>query len=213
MKQKQTHDLVLISMLIAVEMVLMFTPLGYIPLGVIRATTLHIPVILAAIILGYRGGIILGLVFGITSILINTFAPTATSFVFSPFYRVGEFSGGFPSLLIALVPRMMIGVVSAFVYEKLSTKLPHTLTASIASICGALTSTVLVLSGIYLFFGESYAAVRNIPYQTLISVLMSIVFTNGIMEAILAAAIVTPLSRILRPRKEHPWNLKSKKTS
>lgn len=213
MKQQKTHDLVLISMLIAVEMVLMFTPLGYIPLGVVRATTLHIPVILAAIILGYRGGIVLGLVFGITSVLINTFAPTATSFVFSPFYRVGEFSGGLSSLIIALVPRMLLGGVSAFVYEKLSRKLPQSLAASIASICGTLTNTILVLGGIYLFFGQSYAQVRNIPYQTLISVLMSIVFTNGIMEAILAAAIVTPLSKILRPRKEHPWNLKNKNAS
>lgn len=52
MKNKKTKDFVLYAMFIAIEMLLVFIPfLGYIPIGPLRATTLHIPVIIAGIIL------------------------------------------------------------------------------------------------------------------------------------------------------------------
>ena len=55
MKNKKTKDLVLYAMFIAIEMLLVFIPfLGYIPIGPLRATTLHIPVIIAGIILGKK---------------------------------------------------------------------------------------------------------------------------------------------------------------
>ena len=44
-------------------------PLGYIPLGVITPTTVHIPVIIAGIILGWKKGAFAGFVFGLTSFL------------------------------------------------------------------------------------------------------------------------------------------------
>ena len=47
MKSKKTKNLVLYAMFIAIEMILVFIPfLGYIPIGPLRATTLHIPVII-----------------------------------------------------------------------------------------------------------------------------------------------------------------------
>ena len=45
-----------------------FTPFGYIPLGFMNATIIHVPVIIGAIILGPKYGGFLGLVFGITSL-------------------------------------------------------------------------------------------------------------------------------------------------
>ena len=66
--------------------------LGYIPLGFTRATIIHIPVILGALVLGPKKGAFLGLIFGLTSLINNTMNPTVTSFVFSPFYSLSEFS-------------------------------------------------------------------------------------------------------------------------
>ena len=51
---EKTYDLVVLSLMIAIEVILILTPLGYIPIGGIRATTLHIPVMLAGILLGYN---------------------------------------------------------------------------------------------------------------------------------------------------------------
>ena len=98
MKNKKTKDLIFYAMFIAIEMLLVFIPfLGYIPIGPLRATTLHIPVIIAGIILGKKGGMIIGLVFGLSSLFYNTISPTVTSFVFSPFI-----SGSILSAIVAI---------------------------------------------------------------------------------------------------------------
>ena len=57
--------LTLVGLLAAVEVVLTLTPLGFIPLGVTKATTIHIPVILGAVLLGPAAGAVLGGVFGV----------------------------------------------------------------------------------------------------------------------------------------------------
>ena len=64
MNQKKTDVRLLAQMalLVALELVLAFTPLGYIPLGFMNATTMHIPVILGACLLGPKMGGVLGAV-------------------------------------------------------------------------------------------------------------------------------------------------------
>ena len=52
----KTRDLVEMALFAAIIVILAFTPLGYIPLGVITPTTVHIPVIIAGIILGWKKG-------------------------------------------------------------------------------------------------------------------------------------------------------------
>ena len=75
----------LTALFTAIIVIMAFTPLGYIPLVVINATIIHIPVILGALFLGPKKGAFLGFVFGLTSFINNTFkAATASAFVFSP---------------------------------------------------------------------------------------------------------------------------------
>lgn len=51
-RKKDTRWMALLAMMVAVELVLVATGIGLIPLPVIKATTLHIPVILGAVLLG-----------------------------------------------------------------------------------------------------------------------------------------------------------------
>ena len=61
MKNKmQTRRMALLGIFIGFELVLMLTPLGYIPIGPLKATTLHIPVILIAVACGWKEGAVLG---------------------------------------------------------------------------------------------------------------------------------------------------------
>lgn len=73
-RKKDTRWMALLAMMVAVELVLVATGIGLIPLPVIKATTLHIPVILGAVLLGPLAGGILGAVFGLSSMWINTTA-------------------------------------------------------------------------------------------------------------------------------------------
>ena len=109
----------LTALFTAIIVIMAFTPLGYIPLVVINATIIHIPVILGALFLGPKKGAFLGFVFGLTSFINNTFkAATASAFVFSPVlaYNVVGASGIFKSLYICFVPRILVGVVPYFIY-------------------------------------------------------------------------------------------------
>ena len=118
--------------------------------------------------------------FGCTSIWINTFTPTITSFVFSPFYSAGAYHGNIYSLVIALIPRMLIGVVAAVVYRFLvKNKISKVLACAAAGLFGSLTNTILVLSGIYIFFGPGYAAAKGMPFNQLFTFIVGIIGVNG----------------------------------
>lgn len=119
MKNEKTYELVLTALFTAIIVIMAFTPLGYIPLVVINATIIHIPVILGALFLGPKKGAFLGFVFGLTSFINNTFkAATASAFVFSPVlaYNVVGVSGIFKSLYICFVPRILVGIVPYYIY-------------------------------------------------------------------------------------------------
>lgn len=119
MKNEKIYELVLTALFTAIIVIMAFTPLGYIPLVVINATIIHIPVILGALFLGPKKGAFLGFVFGFTSFINNTFNPvTPSAFVFSPVLAVNVvgISGIFRSLYICFVPRILVGVVPYYVY-------------------------------------------------------------------------------------------------
>ncbi len=196
--------MVKMALFIALIILLSVTPLGYIPIGAINATTIQMPVIIGAVLFGWKKGAVLGGVFGVTSLIKNTLQPNATSFVFSPFVPVfGEESGSLWALVICLLPRIMIGVVAAFLFWLLAkTKINKTIAAAAAGFCGSMTNTVLVMGGIFLFFGESYSAAKDIAYTTLLATVSAAITGAGITEAIVSAvvsgAVCTALFKYLK---------------
>ena len=190
-KSQKTSDMVKMALFIALIILLSVTPLGYIPLGAINATTIQMPVIIGAVLFGWKKGAVLGGVFGLTSLLKNTIQPNLTSFVFSPFVPVfGEESGSLWAIIISLVPRMMIGVTAAFVFALLTKfNVNKTLSSAAAGFFGSLANTVLVMGGIYLFFGESYSAAKEIAYNALMATVAATITGAGITEAIVSAVV------------------------
>lgn len=200
MNKKQTRFYAFMSMFLAVEVILTFTPLGFLRIGPLNATTMHIPVIIAGIAFGMKAGIFTGSMFGLLSIWNATINPTITSFVFSPFIEIGGMHGNFMSLLIAMIPRILLGIAAAGVYEFLRKKnINLTICILSAAVIATLTNTILVLSGIYIFFADSYAAAMNIDVQTLVTVLLGIISTNGILEIILACILSISICKALKP--------------
>ena len=113
----KTQNMVKLALFAGIIVVLSMTPLGYIPLGVIKATTIHIPVILGSILLGWKAGAVLGGIFGLTSLVVNTLTPSLTSFVFTPFYSLdgsgGSFAYGDEETVTAAVAGMVSGMTVA----------------------------------------------------------------------------------------------------
>lgn len=202
-RNTKTLELTQLGIFTAIMLIMAFVPyLGYIPLGFMNATIIHIPVILGALFIGPRAGAILGFVFGLTSLYNNTFNPNITSFVFSPFYTASGVNGGIRSLIICFVPRILIGVVAYYSYRLIIKNFGNrpktrTIAFAVAGVAGSLTNTILVMSAIYFLFGESYATARNISVDVLYKVILTVIGTQGIPEAIVAGIIVTIVGKAL----------------
>ena len=112
---KDTRYTVTVALMMAIIIVLANTPLGMIQLPIIKATTVHIPVIIGAIVLGPLAGAILGATFGVCSLISNTMAPTLLSFAFSPFLA-SDVPGIFKALWISVGCRMLIGIASGWLW-------------------------------------------------------------------------------------------------
>ncbi len=196
-----SHVLLMSQMafLTAIMMVMAFTPLGYIPLPFMNATTMHIPVIIGACLLGPKTGAILGGIFGLTSVVKATIQPNITSFVFTPFYSFSpQFHGGFESLIVAIVPRIFIGLVAGYLFLFLKKKMKGlSLPLLISGFVGSMVNTVGVMSLIYLLFGEQYAAAGGKDPSMLFGIIMGVIGINGIPEALIAAVLTQAVGRAL----------------
>lgn len=202
--RRKTTFLVQFALLLAIEALFCFTPLGSIPIGPLVATLAAVPVIITAIVMGPGAGSLMGFAAGTFSFLVWTFMPPSPlAFVFTPFYSIGDISGNYWSLVICFVPRILIGFVTGVSYKVFAQVLrSKAVPYLIGGAMGSLTNTFGVLSGIYIFFGREYASLLDKSYEFLLGFLGVTVLTNGIPEAIIgaiaAAAICPPLQKMLK---------------
>ena len=114
-RKRDTRWLVLLALFVAIEIFLNVTGIGLIPLPLIKASTLHIPVIIGAVLMGPLAGGVLGGVFGLCSIWSNSTAPGLLSFAFSPFLATSA-AGAVKTIWIAFGCRVLIGVVAGWLW-------------------------------------------------------------------------------------------------
>lgn len=206
-QKKDTRWLAGVAMMTAIVILLANTPLGLIHLPVIKATTIHIPVILGAIVFGPLAGAFLGLVFGICSVISNMMVPSLLSFAFNPFLAP-DFAGVLKVLWIAVGCRIMIGVVSGWLWIGLShlrsSRLHHVSAARfqyvalpLTGFLGSMTNTIFVMGSIYFLFAREYAEARNVGLSAVFGLVMTTVTGSGIPEAIAAAVLVLAIGKAL----------------
>lgn len=193
-----TRYMATLAMLCGLLLVMGMTGIGFIPLPVIKATTMHIPVILGAVVLGPAAGGVLGAVFGLCSIWVNTTTPGLLSFAFSPFMSTEGLSGVLKSLWIALGCRILLGVIAGWLWRlmKKITKQDYIalpVTAAVATIC----HTLLVMGSIYVLLAQQYAQAKNVAITAVFGLVMGTVTASGIPEAIAAAVLVTVIGKAL----------------
>lgn len=197
-RRHDTRQMVSVALMAAIVIVLANTPLGMIQLPVIKATTVHIPVILGAILLGPFAGAILGAVFGICSLISNTMAPTLLSFAFSPFMSTTGIPGAIKALWISVGCRILIGVVAGWLWILLTkVKVNQNIALPIVGFVGSMVNTVTVMGSIYLLFAQEYANAREVGVRAVWGLIMGTVTASGIPEAVAAAILVLALGKVL----------------
>ncbi len=197
-KRHDTRWMVSVALMAAIVIVLANTPLGMIQLPIIKATTVHIPVIIGAILLGPSAGAILGAVFGICSLISNTMAPTLLSFAFSPFMSTTGIPGVLKAIWISVGCRILIGVAAGWLWILLNkVKLNHLIALPIVGFAGSMVNTIAVMGSIYLLFAQQYAEAREVGVSAVWGLIMGTVTASGIPEAIAAAVLVLALGKVM----------------
>ena len=197
-RRKDARWMAGVAMMAAIVVLLANTPLGMIPLVVTKATTVHIPVILGAILFGPLAGGILGGVFGVCSVIINTFTPALTSFAFSPFMSTTGLPAAIKALWVAVGCRILIGVVAGWLWKALSHTRVNSWTAlSIVGFTGSMVNTVTVMGSIFLLFTQQYAQAKEVALEAVSGLILTTVVVNGIPEAIVATVLVAVIGKNL----------------
>ena len=197
-KKMDTRYMATLAMFCGILLVMGATGIGFIPLPVIKATTMHIPVSLGAVLLGPAAGAVLGGVFGLCSIWANTTSPGLLAFAFSPFMTTEGLPGVLKSLWIALGCRILLGVIAGWLWKGLKKVLKQDylalpVTAAVSTIC----HTILVMGSIYLLLAQQYAQAKNVAITAVFGLVMGTVTASGIPEAIIAAVLVTVIGKAL----------------
>ncbi len=197
-RKLDTRYMATLAMLCGILMVMGITGIGFIPLPVIKATTMHIPVILGAILLGPSAGGILGGLFGLCSMWTNTITPNLLSFAFSPFMTTEGFPGILKSIWIALICRLLFGIAAGWLWKLVKKMTSNDYVAlPVTAAVSTVLHTVLVMGSIYVLLAQQYADVKNVALSGVFGLIMGTVTASGIPEAIAAAILVTVIGKAL----------------
>lgn len=191
----KTKKFVYTAILLAIMFMLYLTPLGFLQIGPFAITTMHIPVIVGSIILGYKRGAFLGLVFGLLSMYRATVLISPTSFVFSPFIPApGSEQGSLWALVVAILPRILVGVTPALVIALFpKTNLKRTVGYGLAGLIGSLTNTVFVLGLMGTIFGQQLG---YDSFQAVLLLIGGVIASNGIVEMLVAMFVTASLANV-----------------
>ena len=138
-KKFSTKFLVEMALLVAIILIMAFTPLGYIKTAGIEITLIVVPVAVGAVTLGPAAGAILGGVFGLASFLrcfgLNAFGAMLLSI--NPFL----------AFLLYVPTRILTGWLTGLIYQGIrKTKIPSNVSITIPNLCCPLLNTTFFMS-------------------------------------------------------------------
>ncbi|MGV3487067.1 MAG: ECF transporter S component [Tuberibacillus sp.] len=169
------RKIVIAGVLSAIAILLGVTRLGYIPVPTAagNATIMHVPVIIGGIMEGWGVGLIIGLIFGVSSFL-NATLPL------------------FKDPLVAILPRLFIGIIATLSYVGLR-RANEYLAVGVSAFLGSMTNTILVLA---------MAVIRNyLTWGAALTVAVTNGIPEAIVAVIITLAVVTAWKQLSKGKK------------
>lgn len=183
------------ALLVAIIILLTFTPLGYITLPFIAATTIQMPVIIGAVMMGPMAGLALGIAFGLSALckvlMMPGADPVATAILSYNFFLYA---------VIAIVPRGLMGWLSGLLFAGLNKTLPNQrlISYGIIGFVGSMLNTIFYLGSLWLMASGIVAEVYSMDISGVGAMVMTVAATAGIPEAIVSCVIVAAVCRALQ---------------
>src|SRR5690554_2377111 len=189
MRHNEIRDLVFATLLIAIISILTFTMIGFINIGgVAFITIMHIPVLVGAMVLGRKYGLILGAAFGLSSLILSAILLGVNA--------------PFTNPLLSVASRMFFGWMIYPLYTVISKRISKpSVSITLTMIISTFIHTLIVSVLLY-FIGKSgfYFTASENPFttnQNILGVLVGLFSLNGLIEIALAALVGTPAVLVL----------------
>lgn len=195
-KSFSTLRLVQLAILTAIMLVLSFTPLGYLRVGMMSISFLTLPVAVGAVLLGPKAALFLGAVFGASS-FVQCFGMDPTGVALMGISPIKTF-------ITCVVPRLLVGILPALLYRALERKNGSAATVA-ACLTAPVVNTVLFLGCLVVFFGNE-PLIAGLG-DSVWAILMALGLANLALEApvcvVIGTAVCLALKRAVRPARRN----------
>ena len=191
------HRITLTALLVAIIFLLAFTPLGYLVIGPIAATTIQMPVVSGAVLMGPVTGLVLGAFFGLSAIVKVLTMPGA-----DPFATMALTYSPLAYITVCMGSRMLMGWLTGLLGVGLR-KIPalggkrSVIRYGIAGFSGSLMNTVFYLGLLWLLAREVIATAYNVDVSGVGTIVMTTAVTAGLPEAAVSCVVVGAVCRAL----------------
>lgn len=193
-KKIDTIYLVEMALLIAIILIMAFTPIGYIRTLGLEITLIVVPVAVGAVTLGPSAGAVLGAVFGITSFI--------QCFGMSPFGAVLLSINPVYTFIVCVFSRVLMGWLTGLLYQTFLKCGPlKKVSVVLANLCCPLLNTLFFMGTLTLFFYQT-EYIQGIAQgmgagNPLVFVLL-FVGVNGMVEAVACFVAGSAISQALK---------------
>ena len=198
MKNKKTLEMVQMAVLVAIILIMAFTPLGYLRTVGLEISMLSIPVVIGAMCVGPGCGAVLGLVFGLTSFYM--------CFGMSRFGAALLSINPFLTFLVCVPTRALMGYLTGILFRVIH-RIDKTKTVSyfVCGLLGAFMNTLFFMGMLMICFGNSTflrEMNESMGNLNIIAFIIAIAGINGLLEmpltCIAGGAVSKALSRAFR---------------
>ena len=191
-KRSSTLYMVELAMMIAIILLMSFTPLGYLRTPGLSITLLTIPVAVGAIILGPKGGAVCGLAFGATSFYM---AVTGSSAFAAALFNINPFG----TFIVCIVARVLEGWITGLIFKAVRGKMKNG-AYLVASLACPLLNTLFFMSALVLIFYHTdyiQGFVTSLGVSNPFTFVVAFVGVQGLIEAIVCFILAGAISRAL----------------
>ena len=185
-KKLKTSQITMLGLMIAILLLMAYTPLGYLNIGPLAITFNMIPVAISAIVLGPVGGAIAGAVFGITSFL-QCIGIGGTSAMGAMLFSINPIL----AFIQRFIPRLLDGLLLGYIFQGLRKKTKNIYAScAVTGFFSAFLNTLFFMTLLVVLFGNTEYIQGLMGGKNVIVFICTFVGVNAICE-MLSATIVT----------------------
>ena len=179
-KKLTTKQITVLGLMIAILILMSYTPLGYLNIGPLAITFNMIPVAIAAVACGPMGGLIVGAVFGLTSFgqcigIGGVSAMGGTLFSISPVL----------AFIQRFIPRILDGLLLGYIFKGVRKATQKVSVASfVTGFFAAFLNTLFFMIALVLLFGNTEYVQGLIGGKNIIIFVCTFVGVNAVCEMI-----------------------------